>query len=165
MTRSITRRSLILGLPLLLSVGVPTSLYAAESPLAEIERRHGGRLGVFAVDTGSGRTLSYRADERFLMCSTFKGLLAAQVLARVDAGKESLSRLVHYTEQDLIFTSPVTKANVAQGVMSVGALCQAIVEVSDNTAAILVDARRGWSCRFDSICSQSWRYGYALGSV
>jgi beta-lactamase class A len=120
---------------------------------------------VFAVDTGSGRTLSYRADERFLMCSTFKGLLAAQVLARVDAGKESLERLVHYTEKDLIFTSPVTKANVAQGVMSVGALCQAIVEVSDNTAAILVDARRGWSCRFDSICSQSWRYGYALGSV
>jgi len=122
-TRPITRRSLILGLPLLLGVGVANSLDAAESPLAEIERRHGGRLGVFAVDTGSGRTLSYRADERFLMCSTFKGLLAAQVLARVDAGKESLERLVHYTEKDLIFTSPVTKANVAQGVMSVGALC------------------------------------------
>jgi beta-lactamase class A len=93
---------------------------------------------VFAVDTGSGRTLSHRADERFLMCSTFKGLLAALVLARVDADKESLERLVRYTEKDLIFTSPVTKANVAQGAMSVGALCQAIVEVSDNTAAILL---------------------------
>ena len=138
MTSSITRRSLILGLPLLLSVGVANSLYAAESPVAEIERRHGGRLGVFAVDTGSGRTLSHRADERFLMCSTFKGLLAALVLARVDADKESLERLVRYTEKDLIFTSPVTKANVAQGAMSVGALCQAIVEVSDNTAAILL---------------------------
>jgi beta-lactamase class A len=137
-TSSITRRSLILGLPLLLSVGVANSLYAAESPVAEIERRHGGRLGVFAVDTGSGRTLSHRADERFLMCSTFKGLLAALVLARVDADKESLERLVRYTEKDLIFTSPVTKANVAQGAMSVGALCQAIVEVSDNTAAILL---------------------------
>jgi beta-lactamase class A len=43
-----------------------------------------------------------------------------------------------YTEKDLIFTSPVTKANVAQGAMSIGALCQAIVEVSDNTAAILL---------------------------
>jgi beta-lactamase class A len=137
-TSSITRRSLILWLPLLLSVGVANSLYAAESPVAEIERRHGGRLGVFAVDTGSGRTLSHRADERFLMCSTFKGLLAALVLARVDADKESLERLVRYTEKDLIFTSPVTKANVAQGAMSVGALCQAIVEVSDNTAAILL---------------------------
>ena len=138
MTHSTTRRSLILGLPLLLGIGVANPLYAAELPLADIERRHGGRLGVFAVDTGSGRTLSHRADERFLMCSTFKGLLAAQMLARVDSGKDSLGRFVRYTEKDLIFTSPVTKANVAQGAMSVGALCQAIVEVSDNTAAILL---------------------------
>jgi beta-lactamase class A len=119
-------------------MGIAAPLFAAESPIADIERRHGGRLGVFAIDTGSGRTLAYRADERFLMCSTFKGLLAAQVLSRVDAGKESLERLVHYAEKDLIFTSPVTKANVKQGAMSVGALCQATVEVSDNTAAILL---------------------------
>jgi beta-lactamase class A len=137
-THSTTRRSLILGLPLFFGIGVANPLYAAELPLADIERRHGGRLGVFAVDTGSGRTLSHRADERFLMCSTFKGLLAAQVLARVDSGKDSLERFVRYTEKDLIFTSPVTKANVAQGAMSVGALCQAIVEVSDNTAAVLL---------------------------
>lgn len=113
-------------------------LFAADSSLSDIERRHGGRLGVFAIDTGSGRTLAHRADERFLMCSTFKGLLAAQVLARVDAGKESLDRPVQYSAKDLIFTSPVTRANVARGVMSVGALCRAIVEVSDNTAAILL---------------------------
>jgi beta-lactamase class A len=136
--QSVVRRSLILGLPLLIGMGAAGPLFASESPLADIERRNGGRLGVFALDTGSGRTLSYRADERFLMCSTFKGLLAAQILARVDAGKEKLARLVHYTEKDLIFTSPVTKANVTHGAMSVGALCQAIVEVSDNTAAILL---------------------------
>jgi beta-lactamase class A len=135
---SITRRRLALGLPFLLGSGVTTPLYAATNPINNIERRHGGRLGVFAIDTGSGRTLAYRADERFLMCSTFKGLLAAQVLTRVDAGKENLDRLVHYTEKDLIFTSPVTKANVAQGAMSVRAMCQAIVEVSDNTAATLL---------------------------
>ena len=126
------------GLPLLIGMGAAPPLYAAESSMAEIERRYGGRIGVFAVDTGSGRTLSHRADERFLMCSTFKGILAAQVLARVDAGKEQLGRLVHYTGKDLIFTSPVTKANVGRGAMPVGALCQAIVEESDNTAAILL---------------------------
>ncbi|WP_236002488.1 class A beta-lactamase [Paraburkholderia elongata] len=123
---------------MLLSLGATTTLAANTSPLADIERRNGGRLGVFAIDTGSGRTLAHRADERFLMCSTFKGLLAAQALSRVDAGKEDLARLVSYTEKDLIFTSPVTKAHVAEGAMSVGALCQAIVEVSDNTAAILL---------------------------
>ncbi len=82
---SITRRRLALGLPILLGSGLTNPLYAATNPISNIERRRGGRLGVFAIDTGSGRTLAYRADERFLMCSTFKGLLAAQVLARVDA--------------------------------------------------------------------------------
>jgi beta-lactamase class A len=72
------------------------------------------------------------------MCSTFKGLLAAQVLSRVDSGQETLTRLVPYSEKDLIFTSPVTKAGVGQGALSVATLCQAIVEVSDNTAAILL---------------------------
>ena len=136
---SVTRRNLIIGFPLVLGIsGMTTSLFAAESPFADIERRYGGRLGMSAIDTGSGRTLAYRADERFLMCSTFKGLLVALVLARVDTGEENLARPVHYTEKDLIFTSPVTKANVAQGEMTIGALCQAAVEVSDNTAAVLL---------------------------
>ncbi|CAM3435793.1 class A beta-lactamase [Bordetella sputigena] len=119
-------------------MGVVSGLHAAETSLADIERRNGGRLGLFAIDTGSGRTLAHRADERFLMCSTFKGILAAQILARVDAGAERLDRLVHYTERDLIFTSPVTKANVAQGAMSIDALCRAVLVESDNTAAILL---------------------------
>lgn len=124
---------------MLVGMGVTTPLLAAaESPIADIERRYGGRLGVYAIDTGSGRTLAYRADERFLMCSTFKGLLAALVLSRVDAGKEELDRRVPYTKKDLIFTSPVTKANVGEGAMSVEGLCQAVSEVSDKTAAILL---------------------------
>jgi beta-lactamase class A len=132
-----TRRRATLGLAAL-DLGCGPAFAAAEHPIAAIERRHGGRLGVFALDTGSGRTLAYRADERFLMCSTFKGLLAAQVLARVDDGQESLARMVPYGARDLIFTSPVTKAHLGQGAMSVGDLCQAILEVSDNTAAILL---------------------------
>jgi beta-lactamase class A len=93
---------------------------------------------VFAVDTGSELTLAHRADQRFLICSTFKGLLAAHVFARVDAGQESLTRLVSYTEKDLLFASPVTKASVGQGALSVEILCQAMVEASDNTAAVLL---------------------------
>jgi beta-lactamase class A len=134
-----SRRKLTIGSALLLGMsGVAPSLLAAESPLAEIERRNGGRLGVYALDTGSGRTLAWRADERFLMCSTFKGLLAAQILSRIDSGQEDPARLVHYTGHDLIFTSPVTKANLVHGAMTVSALCEAAVEVSDNTAAILL---------------------------
>ena len=53
----------------------------------------GARLGVFALDTGTGRSLAHRSDERFQMFSTFKLLLAADVLARVQAGQEQLGRM------------------------------------------------------------------------
>jgi beta-lactamase class A len=139
-----TRRNLSIGLSALLSVGATSPQPAVADPaMADIERRYGGRLGVFAVDTGSGRSLAYRADERFLMCSTFKGLLAALVLSRVDAGQDELTSMVSYRETDLIFTSPVTEANVDRGAMSVGDLCQAMLEVSDNTAAVLLMKRVG----------------------
>lgn len=129
----------MLALPMLAGAALGPSAFAqTASPLADIERRNSGRLGFYAIDTGSGRTLEHRADERFLMCSTFKGMLAAQILARVDAGREQMDRLVHYTAQDMIFTSPVTKANVALGALPVHTLCQAIIEQSDNTAAILL---------------------------
>ena len=139
MIHSITRRDLTARLSAYLSLG-SGGARAAEinADLAAIERRAGGRLGVFAIETGSGRTLAHRADERFTLCSTFKGILAAYVLSRVDSGKESLTRLIRYSEKDLIFTSPVTQAHVREGALSVAKLCEAIVEVSDNTAAILL---------------------------
>ncbi len=54
-----------------------------------IEVESGGRLGVAVLDTTPGRQAGYRADERFPLCSTFKLLAAAAILARVDAGRES----------------------------------------------------------------------------
>ncbi|WP_201028274.1 serine hydrolase [Mycolicibacterium brisbanense] len=138
MIRAIRRRNLMLGLPLLAGVFAAPRALSAPLSLAGVEQLHGGRLGVFALDTGSGRTLEWRADERFLMCSTFKGLLAGQILARIDSGREQLDRIVPYTRQDLLFTSPVTQANAAYGALPVGTLLQAILEQSDNTAAVLL---------------------------
>jgi beta-lactamase class A len=43
-----------------------------------LERRVHGRLGFFALDTASGRTLAHRGDERFAMASSFKSRLALQ---------------------------------------------------------------------------------------
>ncbi|BCZ02689.1 hypothetical protein TUM12139_51590 (plasmid) [Klebsiella pneumoniae] len=51
-------------------------------PFAKLEQDFGGSIGVYAMDTGSGATVSYRAEERFPLCSSFKGFLAAAVLAR-----------------------------------------------------------------------------------
>ena len=109
-----------------------------EKRLKAIETRLGGRLGVAALDTGSGRRIEHRANERFPMCSTFKVLAAAAVLHRVDEKKEQLSRVVPYTEADLLEYAPITKKHVAEGGMSLAGLCAAAIEYSDNTAANLL---------------------------
>lgn len=119
------------------------ALPAAVRQIAAIEAREGGRLGVAVMDTASGRSLAYRADERFPMCSTFKLLAAAAVLARVDAGEEALDRKVAYGPADLLSYAPITKAHVAEGAMSVGDLCAAALNWSDNTAANLLLAMIG----------------------
>ena len=105
---------------------------------ARVEADLGGRLGVFALDTGSGRQLARRADERFAMCSTFKWALAAAVLARVDEGELALGRQIPFGEADLLEYAPVTRAAVARGQMSVEELAAATVTLSDNTAANLL---------------------------
>jgi len=112
-------------------------------PFANLEASVGGRIGVFALDTASGRNLAHRADERFAMCSTFKWALAAAVLERVDHGELRLDEAVHFTTKDLLEYAPITREHVASGQMTLGALAEAIVTVSDNTAANLLLAKVG----------------------
>lgn len=114
-----------------------------ERSLAELEDEIGGRLGVLAVDTGNGRQLEYRADERFALCSTFKWLLAAAVLDRVDRGTLQLDEFVPYTKSDLLSYAPVTSQHVAEGSMTIGSLAEAAVTLSDNTAANLLLQKLG----------------------
>lgn len=106
--------------------------------LAAIERKYGGRLGVFALDTATRKTMMWREDERFTMCSTFKALLAALVLVRVDAGEENLSRTLSFGPGDLIEGSPVTTRHADTRALSIRELAKAAVQVSDNTAANLL---------------------------
>jgi beta-lactamase class A len=114
------------------------ALDGAGAKLAMLERRHGGRLGVAILDTGSGRGEGYRNDERFLMCSTFKLLLAAAVLQRADHGEEKLDRRIVFDKDVLLDYAPVTKQHVGPPGMTVSALCEAAITLSDNTAANLL---------------------------
>jgi len=111
---------------------------SASARIAEIEERTGARIGVAALDTGAGKRLDYRSEERFPMCSTFKFLAAAAVLKRVDDGQDKLDRFVSYSEKDILEYAPVTKAHVPEGGMKLGALCAAAIEQSDNTAGNLL---------------------------
>jgi len=121
------------------------AVLTAQSPqLRTLERRSRGRLGVCVLDAGGAKILAYRAGERFPMCSTFKVLLAAAVLAKADAGQAALDRKLPYGQKDLLEYAPLTRARAAEGALSLEDLCAASVQVSDNTAAnLLLDAIGG----------------------
>ncbi len=137
-------RRAVLGALGAVALGRSFPAAAAEDALAGIERRSGGRLGVFALDTGTGHSLEHRADERFLMCSTTKLASVAAVLARVDAGAERLDRRVPYTAAEIaVGFAPDTKAHLAEGGMTVEDLCRAAIVHSDNGAANLIVASLG----------------------
>ncbi|KVW90527.1 PEN family class A beta-lactamase, Bcc-type [Burkholderia cepacia] len=110
---------------------------AAGQMLAELESSVGGRLGVCAIDTASGRVIEHRADERFPFCSTFKAMLSAAVLAQSVERPALLQQRVTYTRADLVNYSPVSEKHVGEG-MTVAALCEAAIQYSDNSAANLL---------------------------
>jgi beta-lactamase class A len=110
----------------------------AAARIAAIEARVGSRIGVAALDTSNRKRLDYRADERFAMCSTFKFLAAAAVMKRVDEKKDKLERFVPYGAKEIQEYAPVTKEHLKDGGMTLGALCAAAIEQSDNTAGNLL---------------------------
>lgn len=113
---------------------------ASERALARLERSRGATLGVVAIDTGSGRSLHYRAGTRFPFASTNKTFIAAAVLAESSA--TDLSEVVRYDESDLLEYAPITSRFVESG-MTVRELLDAMFRFSDNTAANLLVERLG----------------------
>ena len=106
----------------------------AEDALAKLEGAAGGRLGVYAVDTGSGAQIQLRANERFPFCSTFKFILVSAILDRSACDAGLLEHHVFYTQKDLAHYSPITEKHLTNG-MTVAGLCAAAIQYSDNTAA------------------------------
>jgi beta-lactamase class A len=133
---------LALGAGAALAVAVPATAQASTvtGKLRELEKQHNARLGVFATDTGSGRTVLHRADELFPMCSTFKTIAAAAVL-RKDRDGSLLGKVIRYTQEDVTKSGygPITgkPQNLANG-MTISALCEATITYSDNCAANLL---------------------------
>lgn len=145
----IRRRELLIGSLMAAPMlgGLPSLAQEREDKVREalfaLDRKHGGRLGVAILDSGNGRIVAHRGEERFAMCSTFKFVAAACVLARVDGGEEELERRVSYGKADLITYSPVTEKHVEKG-LTIAELCDAAVTLSDNTAGnLLLDSVGG----------------------
>lgn len=101
----------------------------------ELEEEFDARLGVYAVDTGSGTEVAFQEEERFAFASTFKSLLAGVVLS--ENSSEEMERVVDFDEGVLERHSPVVEENMGSG-MSLLELCDATVRFSDNAAANLL---------------------------
>ncbi len=122
---------------------LPAQGRAAAEPFKAYEAASGGRIGVYAKNLVTGAAIAWRADARFVMCSTFKASLAGLVLARVDAGKDALGHRVSFGAGDLMEYAPVAREHLAGGTMSVEEMCAGAVELSDNTCANLLLTRVG----------------------
>jgi beta-lactamase class A len=133
------RRSLLLALassPLLgaCAAAAPgNQTAAAQTRLAALETASGGRLGVYALNTADGSVIAHRGGERFPLCSTFKLVASAAILAQQMREPDLLSQRIKYTPVEVVTYSPITEKHLEHG-MTVAELCAAAIQYSDNTA-------------------------------
>lgn len=125
--------------------------------IRDIEQRSGGRLGIAVVD-GRGKLVSAdRGNEHFAMCSTFKLLLAGQVLERAAKGV-SLRTPLPFARGDLVSYSPGTEKLIGpdgMGEQRLGFAARDAVVLSDNTAANLILKQIGGPAAFTAALRRS----------
>lgn len=110
--------------------------------LVALERSSGARVGVYAVDTGSGDVVTYRADERFGYASTLKALAVGELLRGQPVA--ALDEELPLAPEDVVDAgyAPVTGARVGER-LSVRELGAAAVSESDNGALNVLLRRLG----------------------
>jgi beta-lactamase class A len=134
------RRRLVLAaaaLPLLPSFIHAAAPQSIEDAFAALEKDLDGRLGIYAIDTGTGREFKYRADEAFAFCSTFKMVVASAILHKSITQPDLLAKRIRFSKTDMVPHAPITEKHLDDG-MTVWELCDATMRYSDNPAAKLL---------------------------
>lgn len=130
---TLSRRHLLLAL-----AAFPLAAGAEATPpnpdFVALERALHGEIGLAAIDSATGRTVGHRDEQRFPMCSTFKVVLAAAMLARADATPGLLEQPLALPRERLVNYAPITSKHL-DGEMSMAELCAAALQYSDNMAA------------------------------
>ncbi len=137
------RKFLLTTASIPLALAVPARAIGIDRPvavrarLAKLEHDSASRLGVCAIDTATMNTIGHRENEGFPFCSTFKLVLVCAILTRSIRENDLLLRRIRYSRADLVHYSPITEKHVGAG-MTVGELCAAAMQYSDNSAANLL---------------------------
>ncbi|MET0897862.1 MAG: class A beta-lactamase [Mycobacterium sp.] len=135
----VARRDVLIGgltLTALAAVGAgaASAAPAVNDRIAALEQRSTTRIGLFAVDLQSGRTVAHRENDPFAMCSTFKTYAAARVLQKAQRGELTLTDTVTVAAEAILPNSPVTETRIDQPI-TLSELCAAALQRSDNAAA------------------------------
>ena len=107
----------------------------SDREFAKLEEKYDANLGVFALDTGTNKTVTYHPDERFAYASTHKALAVGALLHQKSI--EDLNERIFYTRDDLVNYNPITEKHVDTG-MTLRELADASLRYSDNTAGNLI---------------------------
>lgn len=102
--------------------------------VAALEAEHGGRLGVALLRTKDNTLYTYRGDERFPLCSTFKVVAVADLLRRSQGNPALLEKRIPVEGVEIQPFSFAIRKYLQSGITlrQIGIIC---LTVSDNTAA------------------------------
>ncbi len=119
-----------------------------DDSFAKLEKEYDAKLGIYALDTGTNQTVSYRSDDRFAFASTSKSLAVGALLRQNSI--EALDERITYTREDLSNYNPITEKHVDTG-MTLKELADASVRYSDSTAHNLILKKLGGPSAFEKI--------------
>lgn len=121
----------------------PTPRPIDPAGIRAVEERHDRRVGLYATNLRTGLTVEHRADERFVMCSTFKTFAVGALLDRrlVTPDPRFLDRRVAFPPSLVAgdIWAPATRRWLAAGYQpTLREVAGAAVRDSDNGAANVV---------------------------
>lgn len=102
--------------------------------IALLEDRYNAVAGLYGRNLESNIEVSYRAEDMFATCSTFKAYLAARVLQKAQQGQVAMTDMHPVNPAEVIAHSPISGPRAGSS-MSLDELCRAVLQRSDNTAA------------------------------
>ena len=118
-----------------------------DEEFTQLESKFDARLGVYAYDTETEKSVVYREDEKFAFASTYKALAAGAMLQQKSINE--LDEIITYTKDELVTYSPVTEKHVDTG-MSLKDIAEAAIRYSDNTAGNLLFNEIGGPVGFET---------------
>ncbi|HDF8126237.1 TPA: penicillin-hydrolyzing class A beta-lactamase BlaZ [Staphylococcus aureus] len=119
----------LIVMALVLSACNSNSSHAKE--LNDLEKKYNAHIGVYALDTKSGKEVKFNSDKRFAYASTSKAINSAILLEQVPYNK--LNKKVHINKDDIVAYSPILEKYVGKDI-TLKELIEASMTYSDNTA-------------------------------